>query len=137
MIDGGDLAILLDHAQGVILVNSTTGLQALNAGIPVKTLGIAIYDIPGLTHQGPLDDFWQQAQKPDAELMDAFTRLLAASIQVKGSFFNKQGQEAAAQEFIRRITNASVNSHGAYIDPPPRLKSAIEQKIPMIYEDQT
>jgi len=46
-----DLPTLLRHAQGTVLINSTVGMSSLFHGTPVKTLGDAIYDIPGLTEQ--------------------------------------------------------------------------------------
>ncbi|WP_274219774.1 capsule biosynthesis protein [Pseudovibrio exalbescens] len=131
VLDGGNLHQLLAHSQGTVLVNSTTGLQALNLGIPVKTLGIAIYDIEGLTCQLPLDKFWNNATKPDPALNQDLRKLLAASIQVHGSFFTPAGREAAAEEFTDRLVNGTVNSHGAYEEIPPRLERARKIGVPI------
>ncbi len=95
-MDGGNLNRLLEHAAGSLTINSTTGLHALRANCPTKVLGIALYDIAGLTCQNPLDDFWRNPTMPDQDLLDALERLLAASIQVKGCFYTKEGREAAA-----------------------------------------
>ena len=46
-IDAGHLPTLLDHAKGVVVVNSTVGLSALHHRRPLITLGDAIYSIPG------------------------------------------------------------------------------------------
>ncbi|MEM7190530.1 MAG: capsular biosynthesis protein, partial [Pseudomonadota bacterium] len=64
VIDGGDLGALYAGCSGVVLLNSTAGLTAVLQGVPVKVLGVAIYDMARLTHQGPLDTFWQSPDAP-------------------------------------------------------------------------
>lgn len=83
------LPTLLDHARGVVVVNSTVGLQALRHGVPVKVLGDAIYDMPGLCFQGSLDDFWLKAAsaRPQPKLLRQFVRFLKTKNQINGSFF--------------------------------------------------
>ena len=78
---------LYHHAFGVITVNSTVGLSALLHGLPVKAMGKAMYDLPGLTHQGSLDAFWQNPQPVDRDLFNRFHSLLFQKTQVNGSFF--------------------------------------------------
>lgn len=128
-IDGGDLTLFLRKARGCVLVNSTVGLTALRLGCPTKVMGVAIYDIPGLTHQKPLDTFWRAPEPVDQALMSDFNRLLAASIQVKGSFVNPEGRKAAVTEIVRRVVSGAVNEPGACVEPPPRLKKAQELGI--------
>lgn len=124
LVDGGDLDVLLSRAKGCVTVNSTVGLFAMRAGCPTKALGIAIYDMPGLTHQGSLDAFWTNPEPVDPALADAFVRALAARIQVKGSFFNQDGRQAAIQEIVRRLECGLINGPDAEILPPPRLAKA-------------
>jgi len=83
------LPSLLDHARGVVVVNSTVGLSALHHGAPTKVCGRALYDMPGLTFQGPLEAFWTAARraKPDAGLYRRFRNHLVARTQVNGSFY--------------------------------------------------
>ena len=121
VIDGGDLNALIAKSKGVIIVNSTVGLHSLQAGRPTKVLGIAVYDIKGLTHQGPLDSFWTAPEPVDASLVDDLVLALAATIQVKGNFYNRAGRLVGAKEIVERILNGRVNEPGAFIDPPPRL----------------
>ncbi len=124
VLDGGDLAAVLGRARGCVLVNSTVGLHALRAGCPTKVLGIAVFDVPGLTHQGPLDAFWQAPEPVDPVLADAFVRAVATAIQIKGSFYNPEGRAAACRAIVRRIAEDTVNEPGAFVDPPPRLERA-------------
>ena len=111
-IDGGDLMMLLRHARGVILVNSTVGIHALQVDCPVKVMGIAIYDIAGLTHQEPLDTFWQDPTRPDPGLRDALVRALAATIQIKGNFYTREGQASAIPAVAERLIARLVHPPG-------------------------
>ncbi len=63
-VRAGNLYEQLTHTLGTVLINSTVGMHVLKHGCPVKTPGVAVYDIPGLTFQGPLDDFWTKAENP-------------------------------------------------------------------------
>jgi capsular polysaccharide export protein len=123
-IDGGDLDGLLAAARGMVTVNSTVGLHAIRVRCPLKVLGIAIYDIPGLTHQGSLDEFWIAPQPIDAQLAAAFVRALAGTIQVKGSFHDPAGRGAAIAEIVRRLETEQVNEPDAFVPHPPRLARA-------------
>jgi len=103
LIKGGDLGGLIQSARGVIVANSTVGLHSIAAGIPTLTLGHALFDIAGLTHQSGLSEFWQDPQLPDQGFFEIYRRALT-SIQVKGSFYNRDGQAAAASEMVQRLT---------------------------------
>lgn len=123
-LKGGDLGKLLGKARGCVMINSTVGLFSLRLGCPTKILGIAIYDMPGLTHQGPLDSFWTSPEAVDASLCDAFVRAIAASIQIKGSFYDPEGRKAAIDQIVSRVIGRKVNEPGGFVDPPPRLEKA-------------
>ncbi|WP_298820867.1 capsular biosynthesis protein [uncultured Roseibium sp.] len=130
-LDGGKLSDLFAAAQGVVTLNSTAGVEALQAGLPVKTLVPAHYDIDGLTHQDELESFWQSPQKPDPELLDCYIRALAATTQIRGSIHNREGTRIAAENLATRIANRKINPLGAFVDPPPRLKRAQELGVPL------
>lgn len=125
-LDGGGLGTLFAHARGVATLNSTAGLEALQAGVPVKTMVPAHFDIQGLTHSGPLDGFWSAPQAPEPKLVDHYVRALAATIQVRGSIHNTQGVPVAATNIAERILSRRLNEPDAFIDPPPRLERARE-----------
>ena len=93
------LPTLLDHALGVVLINSTVGLSALYHNTPVKAMCRPVYDIPGLTYQGTLDNFWKDAHlfKIDRNLYERFRGYVISKKQINGNFY-------------RRITNASNRS---------------------------
>jgi len=83
------LPTLLHHARGVVVINSTVGLSAFNHNLPVKTMGQAIYDLPGLTYQKSLDSFWTDAHffKIDQMLRKNFQGYLIKKTQINGSFY--------------------------------------------------
>ena len=113
------LPTLLEHARGVVLVNSTVGLSALFHGTPLMVCGAAIYDMQGLSYQGALDDFWTGARDHpvDHELFLRFRNYLIEHTQLNGSFYRRlaiEGSDAglvwAAAEASQR---SSMNAAGA------------------------
>jgi capsular polysaccharide export protein len=102
----GDLNRLLDRSHGVITVNSTAGLAAIARDRPTITLGAAIYDMPGLTHQNGLDTFWTRPENPEPRLYQAFRRMVMARTQVNGAFESRQGADLAMPELVRRMLSA-------------------------------
>lgn len=107
-LDGGDLDEIMRYSRGVITVNSTSGIKALQLGKPVKVLGQAIYDVVGLTHQGDIGDFWQGSMPPDTVLLDSFIKVLAHKYQVRGTFFSRQGRAdavAGSKSYLKSFSN--------------------------------
>lgn len=102
-IDGGDLQKLARDATGVVCVNSTSGTLAIETGTPVIVLGDAIYDVAGITHQGPLDAFWSAPQAPDAALYDAFKRVLHARCLVRGGLASESAIQTLLENSVPRL----------------------------------
>lgn len=123
-VDGGYLNELIDASDGMITINSTVGIVGLQSHKPVKVLGVAIYDTPRLTSSLPLDQFWTGAVPPDAALVDAFIRLLAASLHVRGNFYSKAGIEAGAAALAQRLHDGSAKEPPGYVAVPPRARPA-------------
>jgi capsular polysaccharide export protein len=104
ILDGGEIGQALALARaGIVTVNSTVGSLGLAAGRPVKTLGNAIYDMPGLTFQGGIDGFWRDAARPNAALFDAFRRVLAARVLIPGGFFSARALDVAVEGALGRL----------------------------------
>ena len=80
------LGELFRHCDGVITINSTVGLSAVKYKIPTKVLGSTFYDLPGLTAQVPLDEFWQKRCEVDHKLFVKFHNFLVEKTQINGSF---------------------------------------------------
>lgn len=104
--DEGHFPTLIGRAAGVVTVNSTGGLSAVEAGLPTIVLGNAIYDMDGLTHQLGLSTFWQAPQAPDTELFEKFRAVVMASSQINGAFSTEHGMRLSLAEAARRLMNA-------------------------------
>ncbi len=84
-VDRVHLPTLLSHARGVVTINSSVGISALSHNTRTITLGKAVYDLPGLTFQGGLDEFWTQAHRPRKDRVSQFINLLLRTSQGRGT----------------------------------------------------
>ena len=98
-VDGGDLDEMLGGARGLVCVNSTSATLALARDIPVCTIGEAVYDMPGLTHQEHLDSFWAAPTPPEPGVYAAFRRVLVDRCLVRGGL----ASESAVQELVHSM----------------------------------
>jgi capsular polysaccharide export protein len=102
-VDGGDLETMVEKSRGVVCVNSTSGTLALARDIPVCTVGEAIYDIPGLTHQGHLDTFWRAPTKPEPGVYPAFRRVLVDRCLVRGGLASESAVQVLLASILDRL----------------------------------
>jgi len=102
-IEGGNLSCLIKAAQGMVVINSTSGLQALSLNCPVCVLGKAIYNIEGLTFQKGLDLFWQQNKPPEKTLFINFKQILIQETQINGNFFSQQGIDLIIKNMVNKL----------------------------------
>ncbi|MDO5630280.1 MAG: capsule biosynthesis protein CapA [Paracoccus sp. (in: a-proteobacteria)] len=86
-VRGGKLASLLTQARAVLTVNSTAAQQALWRGLPVKALGRAVYDKPGLVSDQSLAEFIRNPARPDREAYRIYRSYLLQTSQVPGGFY--------------------------------------------------
>lgn len=84
-VDVINVPAALRGARGTVVMNSTVGLSSIHHGTPVKCLGNAVYDLPGLTSQRPLDEFWQNPGTVDRALYERFRYWLRTTNQLNGS----------------------------------------------------
>ncbi|QYU67519.1 hypothetical protein J4558_21800 [Leptolyngbya sp. 15MV] len=110
---------MLIAARGMITVNSTLGLRAIVLRAPVKALGQAVWDVPGLAHQGPLDRFWAGGAPPDPALRLDFLAALQAFTQVRGVYYAPEGLAHAVAETVERLATGRVG-----VPLPPRSPAA-------------
>jgi capsular polysaccharide export protein len=103
-IAGGDLDALAARALGMVTVNSTSATLALRHGTPTIALGTAIYDMPHITHQGRLDDFWIRPRAPDHVTYEAFQRVLHDRCLIYGGFASKSAVETLVDSTVARLT---------------------------------
>lgn len=104
-LEDGDLVGLLRHARGCVTVNSTSGIVALEQGTPTVTLSDPIYNLPGLTFQGPLDAFWRERTAPDREFFGCFRRVVLHATQINGGFYCPDGIRLAVENSAPVLTS--------------------------------
>jgi capsular polysaccharide export protein len=90
-VDSVHLPDMLKHASGVILINSTVGLSALQYKSPLIALGNAIYNFESITYQNDLDSFWINADhfKSNDLIVGNFIRYLIRTTQINGNYYKK------------------------------------------------
>jgi capsular polysaccharide export protein len=102
-VDGGSIEAMLESARGLVCVNSTSATLALARDIPVCTIGEAVYDMPGLTHQDHLDSFWTEPTPPEPGLYEAFRRVLVDRSLVRGGVASESAVEVLIASVLERL----------------------------------
>lgn len=102
-IDGGPLDQLAAETAGMVCVNSTSATLALAAGRPVCTLGEAIYNVPGLTFDRHLDEFWTDPVPPEPGLYGAFRRVLVDRCLVRGGIASESAVNTLIHSMLERL----------------------------------
>jgi len=103
-LESGNLPSLLSNTKGVVTVNSTVGSSALIHSKPTIALGNAIYDISGLTFQEKLDNFWENGQPPDRNLLINFRDVVIHRTQINGGFYSTQAINLAIKNCKTKLT---------------------------------
>lgn len=99
-LQSGAMPNLLSRTLGVITVNSTVGGSALLHAVPTMVLGEAIYDLPGLSYGGELDQFWGDLVRPDMNLFQNFRNVVIHSTQLNGGFYTASGIKMAVDQSV-------------------------------------
>ena len=81
--------------------------------------------------QGALDDFWKAPTPPDAGLLDAFRRVLAARCLIPGSFFNEAGLRLAVEAAIERLEATYARAARGVPRPSADIESPIAAAVSM------
>jgi capsular polysaccharide export protein len=100
LIETGHLPTLLDHALGMVTVNSTSIGQALFHHCPVIALGESVFNMPNLTFQDGLDRFWSNPGKVDTQLFRAIQSVFMYATQIHGGLYSREGIELAVHNAI-------------------------------------
>ena len=92
--------------RGVVVLNSTMGLAALQQGKPVYCVGRSIYAMPGLAQAEPfcqLEDFWTDPVAPDPKLLEDFVKVVKTRALVNGNFYSREGIAQAVRHSLERL----------------------------------
>ena len=120
-IAGGDLTELSENSLGMVTVNSTSGTLGLAAGVPVFVMGTAIYDVPGITHQGVLDEYWSAPQRPVPAIYEAFRKVLENRCLVVGGIASE-----SATNILIQSTLARLFEDPAHLPPQGQLERTLD-----------
>lgn len=105
-LDGGDGKLLMERCRGLVVVNSTMGLEGLLAGRPVYCLGRAVYGFPGLaatSEELELEEFWKAPVHADRELLEQFIKVLHHRALLRGNYYTDEGIAAAIEGVFERL----------------------------------
>lgn len=102
-VRGGKLARLLNQAHAAVTVNSTAAQQALWRGLPVKAMGQAVFDKPGLVSDQSLDEFLHDPRPPHALAYRRYRDFLLESSQVPGGFYAARSRAHALRIVVDMI----------------------------------
>ncbi len=103
-VDVINLPAALREAKGTVVINSTVGMSSIHHGTPVKCLGTAVYDLEGLTFQGPLEEFWRNPGEVDEEIYERYRYWLRVNNQINGTVWGDVWDEVAVKdEPVRRV----------------------------------
>lgn len=106
-IDDGSLALLIRHARGAVMVNSTSGYSALYHGTPLIALGNAPYKRAGLTAPASeptdLDRFFAEPIPPDAEQARKFLGNMRWRALVNGSYYLPEAEATTFANIIAKF----------------------------------
>jgi capsular polysaccharide export protein len=106
-LEEADIGTLVRGACGLVTINSTTGTLALALGVPVITLGSAVYNIPRVTYQDSLATFWTRRTPPELDVWEAFRRVLVHRCLVHGGFFSDEGRALLVSASADRLCRAA------------------------------
>ena len=115
VIDDGSIGLLIRHSLGLVTVNSTSGLLALNHGKALIALGDALYNYPGLRPNGgrsgraELDKFWHARPSATPEHVKVFNARMREDSLVNGSFYIRSFMEETCQGVLQRIQEGDTN----------------------------
>ncbi|WP_176256918.1 capsule biosynthesis protein [Derxia lacustris] len=128
-LNGGSLPLLLSRTRAAITINSTAGISALHRLVPLKALGQALYNAPGLASQQPLPEFWCAPQPPLLKTYRAFRHVVAQRSQINGSFYRAEGRAMIVDALRQRLRSGMPLSFApdCWLTPaaPPAREPAV------------
>lgn len=121
LIDDGPLGLLLRHARGLVVVNSTAGILALRIGCPLFVLGEAVFKHETLVQSGGVDElnqFWHNPVAVAAATRDSFLSLLIARTQVNGDLYQRN--------YVAMTVAAMIEKMDARLQASLLMQAAVE-----------
>ena len=117
VLQSGPLAPVVRAAKGLITINSSSGIAAIDAGIPVLAFGKAIYGIQGLARgEATLEDlhgFWRDPVPPQEGLARRVVAILKRDHMLPGSFYLPETWRGMCERIDARLRLDFGKSCGA------------------------
>ena len=127
VLQSGALAPLVRASRGLLTINSTSGVVAIEAGVPTLVLGDTFYRVPGLAVSADdpheMDSFWTSPTRPDAALAHAFISRVRADSLLPGSFYDPTTWDLLCDHVVRRVWS------GVPARPQPATVPAISRPM--------
>ncbi|MCQ0988616.1 capsular biosynthesis protein [Jiella marina] len=117
------IAGLMEKTDCLVTINSTGGLQGVMGGVAVKCLGNAVYDVPGLTFQGSLAEFWSSDERPDPVMVRGYRNYLLETCQLNGGFHTAEALGILLPQMAERILSLTPASRAVETEAARREKS--------------
>lgn len=108
--EGGKALKMMLKSVGVVVLNSTMGITALQHGKSVYCVGTSIYSLPGLAvdkREMSLDAFWNNPRKPESTILVDFEGVLKAEALINGNFYTQDGVDTAINGILQRLNGTS------------------------------
>ncbi|MDX8349437.1 hypothetical protein SLH49_15730 [Cognatiyoonia sp. IB215446] len=107
IIDDGQLGPLTKASCGMVTINSTSGLLALQHGVKLGAAGEAIYSRRSLCfdikHQDDMDRFWDHNSHVDQRLADGLRFALLNRSLLPGNFYSSSDRQMATLAVASRL----------------------------------
>ena len=115
IVDDGPIGPMIRHSEGVITVNSTSGLLALRHGKPLLALGNAFYSCAALKALPPAPPtefhlFWRQPKTARSEIVHSFIDRMRRESLLYGSFYAAPFRSPAADAVADQIQSEFVSA---------------------------
>jgi capsular polysaccharide export protein len=108
VVDTGSIGVLTRHSAGMITINSTSGFSAINHGVPLAVLGMAIYGIPSLCSivrgRDDINDFWKNGFVADRATRMNYVDYVRAHCLLPGDYYLKDESRIAIDGVIARLS---------------------------------
>lgn len=106
-LHSGSIARLCIDSDGMIIVNSTSGVSAIHHGVPLLMLGDGVFRNGELVMCGDgeesIDDFFDRRRVAPADLRRSYLRFLRDNAMVPGDFYKLKGIRIGARKLARRL----------------------------------
>jgi capsular polysaccharide export protein len=126
---GGSPLELLAKARGIVVVNSTTGHQGLELGVPVVALSPAVFNLAGISFQAGLDNFWAKARPADPDFFRAYRKVVVHRTQLNGGFFSRKGIAVAVANAVPCLETSRDRNAIAPAAEASRLRLAAGSRV--------